>query len=139
MEERETRITRHIRKILGDGYFVTETPLGRAEHVYIQKKGEFFRHPPQQPLDILIKEIFPDVSYNLKVFPDGFFDTSSPEKDELVLTFGYPSNYTGHFVVFGNDNHVMLGLVRRGRYPTRIQSKRYVDLVTRIFSGFYQK
>ena len=140
MDERETRITRRLKRELGTNYFVKESPLGRAERVDIIKKGEFFRHPPYDELQSLIKRLFPDVNFNLRVFENGFFDSFAfQEKDDLVLEFNDSSDYRGHFIVFGNENHLMLSLVWRGRYPLGIQQDRYVDLVKETYSRFYQK
>ena len=129
---------RRIKREMGNDYFV-QASNERLEHLYVTKKGEFFNCPSKEELEPVIKEIFPDHSFNfsLRYYKGGFFN-SMGSRDDILLTFNLPDEYSGHFVIFGNNNITMLALTRRGIYPTKEQQNKYASLIKKVYSQFYQ-
>lgn len=141
MIETETPITIRLKKTLGRGFDVYESPIGRAERVHINKLKSLVDGPSKEEVDGLAGEIFNGVDFRARDYQGQFFDTFSTTRDhDVVLEFFSPAKYYGgHFVVFGNGSHVMLSLVWRGRYPTKQQEGRYVRLVDETYRRFYKE
>jgi len=139
MRESETSITKRLKRALGKGYSVFESPISRAERVTINKLRSHADCPTKEEVDALAKEMFPDAEWRARDYEGMFFYPMQADKDnDVILEFSGPSDYRGHFMVFGNGSQTMLALAWRGRYPTKKQENRYVKLVTETYSRFYQ-